>query len=126
MSDTAPNITTTDASNMDPAAVAAELETLYASNMERQERLRTMWNVILPGLDIMYVKTALDFLVGSYELPKVRLMHQRVIAEMLDQAETPEAEADFARQNAELVSQMEAQQQPRQLLDHLGRGGRRR
>ena len=102
-----------------------ELEALARMNDQREQRLRDLWNVAIPGLDVLYLKCCLDHLIGSYDLPKVRLLFQRQKSEILDAAESPEAEADFARQQAQQVAMLEAQGKG-QLLDHLGRGGARR
>jgi hypothetical protein len=64
-----------------------ELQTLANANGERM-RLLAAQGFMLPGIDALYVKILLEYLVGSSQLDKVRLAFNVELERMLTEAES--------------------------------------
>jgi hypothetical protein len=101
-------------------AFQIELDELAESNARRLGALQAETGQPIMGLDLLYLKCCLEQLIGSYELPKVRLLFQRQVEALC---------GDFEEQLPAMklaVSQHQAAMTAEQLGDHLGRNGRRR
>lgn len=103
------------------ARVLAELETATAANQHALTMAAGEGILIDPAyLDLLYLKCAMEHLVGSWELPNLRLRFQRELAETIPKV----VAAERKRREDELLAQVRADLEGPK--DHLGRGGRRR
>jgi hypothetical protein len=106
------------------ARVLAELEEATKANQHALTMAAGEGILIDPAyLDLLYLKCAMEHLVGSWELPNLRLRFQRELAEKIPQV----VEAEHKRREQEEVAAVRAAlENPVAPLDHLDRGGRRR
>ena len=104
---------------MELELLEAELDALAQMNQGRLHALELEVGPI-QGLDMLYNKSCLEHLIGSYALPQLRLLYQRQVAAVCDdfEGQLPKLKLELSRENKAASAALPS--------DFLGKGGRRR